>query len=46
MYLFLGVNDIKKHRWFKNFSWKELINKKIKPLYIPSVKFKGDISNF
>ena len=44
--LFLGVNDIKKHRWFNNFSWDDLIKKKIKPIYVPVVKSLGDVSNF
>ena len=33
----LGVNDIKRHRWFNNFSWDDLIKKKIKP----SKKMRG-----
>jgi protein kinase A len=41
-----GVNDIKKHRWFNNFSWEDLLKKKIKPAYIPQVKSLGDVSNF
>jgi hypothetical protein len=44
--LILGVNDIKNHRWFNNFSWDELSRKKIKPMYIPTVKGAGDVSNF
>lgn len=42
----LGVNDIKRHRWFNNFSWDDLIKKKIKPSYVPVVKSLGDVSNF
>jgi hypothetical protein len=42
----LGVNDIKRHRWFNNFSWDDLIKKKIKPSYVPIVKSLGDVSNF
>ena len=41
-----GVNDIKKHRWFNNFSWDDLMKKKIKPSYVPVVKSLGDVSNF
>ena len=44
--LILGVNDIKRHRWFKNFSWDDLMKKKIKPSYVPVVKSLGDVSNF
>lgn len=42
----LGVNDIKKHRWFNSFGWEDLIKQKIKPAYIPTVKSLGDVSNF
>ena len=46
-YLFYsGVNDIKRHRWFNNFSWDDLMKKKIKPSYVPVVKSLGDVSNF
>lgn len=44
--LFSGVNDIKRHRWFNNFSWEDLMKKKIKPSYVPVVKSLGDVSNF
>ena len=44
--LFEGVNDIKKHRWFNTFSWDDLIKKRMKPTYIPTVKSMGDVSNF
>lgn len=42
----LGVNDIKKHRFFNTFSWEDLMKKKIKPHYVPQVKSSGDVSNF
>ena len=29
-----------------NFNWDELLKKKMKPNYIPVVKFLGDVSNF
>lgn len=44
--IYLGVNDIKKHRWFNNFSWDDLMKKKIKAPYVPVVKSLGDVSNF
>lgn len=44
--IYLGVNDIKRHRWFNNFSWDDLMKKKIKPSYVPVVKSLGDVSNF
>ena len=33
-----GVSDIKNHRFFKTFSWNDLIDKKLKAPYIPKVK--------
>lgn len=46
IYSNLGVNDIKKHRWFNSFSWEDLMKQKIKPAYVPTVKSLGDVSNF
>lgn len=33
-----GVNDIKGHRFFKNLSWTDLIDKKLPTPYVPKVK--------
>ena len=44
--LIVSVNDIKKHRWFNNFRWDDLMKKNIKPGYVPVVKSLGDVSNF
>ena len=33
-----GVNDIKKHRWFKNLDWKILVEKRLPVPYKPIVK--------
>jgi protein kinase A len=33
-----GVGDIKNHRFFKNFSWNDLIDRKLSTPYIPKVK--------
>ena len=44
--LILGVNDIKKHRWFNSFNWEDLLKQRMKPAYIPTVKSLGDVSNF
>ena len=41
-----GVKDIKSHRWFKHFDWKDCTGKKIKPFYIPKVRSPGDTSNY
>jgi protein kinase A len=32
-----GVNDIKNHRFFKNFDWSSLLEKTIKAPYVPKV---------
>lgn len=42
----LGVYDIKEHRWFKNLKWDELIEKNVRPPYIPTIKHAGDVSKF
>ena len=34
-----GVNDIKDHKFFKSFSWGDLLAKKMKPGYIPPLKY-------
>ena len=33
-----GVQDIKKHRWFKNLDWEALVEKRIPVPYKPIVK--------
>lgn len=34
-----GINDIKKHEFYEEVNWEELLDKKIKPLYIPEIRF-------
>lgn len=42
-----GVDDIKNHRFFDNFSWSNLLTKKIAPPYIPTIENISDKeSNF
>ncbi|OMJ75787.1 hypothetical protein SteCoe_25013 [Stentor coeruleus] len=41
-----GVEDIKKHRWFRGLEWELLIFEAIQMPYIPPVRFQGDTSNF
>jgi serine/threonine protein kinase len=41
-----GVNDIKKHKFFDGFRWDDLLDKKIKPSYIPVLKNGGDLTKF
>ena len=40
-----GINQIKQHKWFNNFCWKDLYNMKIESPYIPSGDDNYD-SNF
>jgi len=41
-----GVKDIIKHKWFSGFDWDGLVGRKLKPPIAPSLKSKGDASNF
>ncbi|CAD8182325.1 unnamed protein product [Paramecium pentaurelia] len=41
-----GVDDIKQHKWYETLNWKDLLNKKIKPVYIPVIQSDYDTSNF
>ena len=41
-----GVNDIKNHRFFKDFDFRLLINRKLKGPFIPKVSGDGDTGNF
>ncbi len=37
-----GVDKIKKHPFFKNIDWEAIINKKIKPPFIPRIANESD----
>ncbi|CAD5110645.1 DgyrCDS28 [Dimorphilus gyrociliatus] len=41
-----GVTDVKAHKWFSQFEWKKVYDKKIVPEFKPKSKGKGDASNF
>eukprot|EP00002_Diphylleia_rotans_P035904 TRINITY_DN786_c1_g4_i1.p1 TRINITY_DN786_c1_g4~~TRINITY_DN786_c1_g4_i1.p1 ORF type:complete len:348 (-),score=74.82 TRINITY_DN786_c1_g4_i1:408-1451(-) len=41
-----GADDIKKHRWFKDFNFDDLYHRKIQPPIVPEVAHQGDTSNF
>lgn len=41
-----GVDDIKSHRWFKNFNWQHLMLKALKSPWIPRLSDENDTSNF
>jgi len=33
-----GIHELKNHSWFKGFDWESLINKTMKPPFIPNIK--------
>lgn len=44
-----GVNDaedVKRHMFFKDINWVNILNKKVKPPFIPKIRYEGDVSNF
>jgi|ERR1712137_61836 len=41
-----GVNDIKRHRFFKTVDWDALAAKRVKPPMVPKVDREGDTQNF
>jgi serine/threonine protein kinase len=41
-----GYHDISGHKWFATLDFDKLIQRKIKPPYIPHLKGEGDASNF
>jgi serine/threonine protein kinase len=41
-----GVEDIKQHKWFKGLDWELLLNRQMKPFYIPTVRAADDTSMF
>ncbi|XP_021946970.1 cAMP-dependent protein kinase catalytic subunit PRKX [Folsomia candida] len=41
-----GVDDIKKHRWFRDFDWDDVLNRRLPPPIIPQVSSEGDTHNF
>uniref|UniRef100_A0A8C4Q3X8 Protein kinase X-linked n=1 Tax=Eptatretus burgeri TaxID=7764 RepID=A0A8C4Q3X8_EPTBU len=41
-----GVEDVKKHVWFKNIDWSLVLDRKLTPPIEPHVVHDGDTSNF
>lgn len=39
-------NEIKNHPWFADMDWTKLMEKKIKPDFIPAVGNEIDVANF
>ena len=40
------ASKIKEHPWFSMMDWDKLINKVIKPLFIPVIHCESDVSHF
>jgi|EP00927_Polykrikos_kofoidii_P067026 protein kinase A/protein kinase X len=41
-----GADDIKKHKWYKGMDWDCLINRMVRPPFVPGVKGSDDTSMF
>ncbi|XP_044762284.1 cAMP-dependent protein kinase catalytic subunit 1-like [Coccinella septempunctata] len=41
-----GSKDVKAHNFFKGFEWDPLLQKKLKPPFVPEVQGAGDATNF
>ena len=41
-----GSEDVKAHKWFKGLDWEDVLNRKLRPPFVPKVKYDGDTSNF
>ncbi len=41
-----GVEDIKRHKWFKGIDWEAVTQKKLIPPIVPKVSHDGDTKNF
>jgi protein kinase A len=38
--------EVKSHRWFKSIVWGDLLNRSVKPPYVPAVQHTGDSGHF
>jgi serine/threonine protein kinase len=41
-----GVEDIQKHKWYKTTDWEAVLNRQVKPPYVPNVRAADDTSMF
>ncbi|XP_029410176.1 cAMP-dependent protein kinase catalytic subunit PRKX [Nannospalax galili] len=41
-----GVDDVKRHRWFRGVDWDSVVLRKLKPPIVPKVSGDSDTSNF
>ena len=37
-------SDVRNHPWFENIDWKKLLNKELKPHFVPVLKGEDDTS--
>jgi protein kinase A len=42
----INIKDIKKHQFFHGVDWRQVRNKKLKPVFLPSISNELDSSNF
>lgn len=40
------AEDVKKQAFFRNIQWEELLHRRVKPPFVPTVTDVGDVSNF
>ncbi|XP_028407649.1 uncharacterized protein LOC114530254 isoform X2 [Dendronephthya gigantea] len=40
------AEDVKKHPFFRDVRWKDLLSRKVKPPFVPTLKHAEDVSNF
>ena len=41
-----GMEEIKRHRWFKDIDWVGLVRRTVPSPYVPSCSYEGDTANF
>lgn len=41
-----GGEEIKRHAWFERVDWDAILDKRIKPPFVPKIKSELDVSNF
>lgn len=41
-----GIDQIKRHRFFRKLNWEDLYNRRIKPPIVPVIKDEQDVGNF
>lgn len=41
-----GVEDVKRHKWFKAIDWNVVLQRKLQPPIVPKISHDGDTKNF